>query len=361
MPNGTVTGSYDAQDRLLAYGEATYTYTANGELQTKTTPAGTTTYQYDVVGNLLSVTLPNGTSIDYVIDGRNRRIGKKVNGALVQGFLYRDQLKPVAELDGTGAVVGRFVYGSSPLVPDYVIKGGVTYRILSDHLGSPRLVVDTATGAVVQRLDYDEFGQVTLDTNPGFQPFGFAGGLYDLHTRLTRFGARDYDAETGRWTAKDPIDFNGGDTNLYGYAVNDPINLVDPSGLRLNCFYSQQSGRLFCLDGQSDKTVLDVTGYAGTGVGRNNPARQGAKDLGPLPRGFWEIGPAENRERTGPVTLPLTPDSTNDVFQTNREPFTFLIHGDKATGNASTGCIVVPPDIRKLIDRRGGGLLFVSP
>ncbi len=228
-PSGTVTGTYDAQDRLLTYGDATYSYTANGELQAKSTPAGTTTYIYDVVGNLLSVTLLNGTRIDYVIDGRNRRIGKKVNGTLVQGFLYRDQLKPIAELDGTGAVVARFVYGSNPLVPDYLIKGTATYRILSDHLGSPRLVVDTSTGAVVQRLDYDEFGTVTLDTSPGFQPFGFAGGLYDQDTKLTRFGARDYEASSGRFTSKDPKRFGGG-LNLYGYALNDPVQFIDPDG-----------------------------------------------------------------------------------------------------------------------------------
>src|SRR3989475_8804284 len=49
--------------------------------------------------------------------------------------------------------------------------------------------VDVATGAVVQRLDYDEFGQLVNDTNPGFQPFGFAGGLYDRDTNLVRFGS----------------------------------------------------------------------------------------------------------------------------------------------------------------------------
>ena len=69
------------------------------------------------------------------------------------------------------------------------------------------------------------------DTNPGFQTFGFAGGLYDSNTKLTRFGATDYDAETGRWTAKDPILFAGNQANLYGYVLNDPVNLVDPTGL----------------------------------------------------------------------------------------------------------------------------------
>jgi RHS repeat-associated protein len=113
-----------------------------------------------------------------------------------------------------------------------MIKGGVTYRIITDHLGSTRLVVDVATGTIAQRIDYDEFGVVLMDTNPGFQPFGFAGGLYDPQTKLVRFGARDYDAETGRWTAKDPILFAGGDTNLYRYALGDPVNSSDTSGLQ---------------------------------------------------------------------------------------------------------------------------------
>ncbi len=106
----------------------------------------------------------------------------------------------------------------------------MTYRIVSDHLGSPRLVIDVTSGAVMQRMDYDEFGNVILDTNPGFQPFGFAGGIYDRDTGLTRHGARDYDPETGRWTSKDPIKFRGQDTNLYGYVFNDPINGFDLDG-----------------------------------------------------------------------------------------------------------------------------------
>ncbi len=157
----------------------------------------TTGYSYDVLGNLRSATLLNGAQLEYVIDGQNRRIGKKINGTLVQGFLYQNQLNPVAELDGTGAVVSRFVYASKGNVPDYLVKGSETYRIISDHLGSPRLIVNTTTGAVVQRMDYDEFGQVITDTNPGFQPFGFAGGLYDRDTKLVRFGARDHGLVSG--------------------------------------------------------------------------------------------------------------------------------------------------------------------
>ncbi len=68
------------------------------------------------------------------------------------------------------------------------------------------------------------------ETNTGFQPFGFAGCLYDIDTKLCHFGAREYDASIGRWLTKDPILFDARDTNLYGYVFNDPINLIDPSG-----------------------------------------------------------------------------------------------------------------------------------
>jgi len=62
-------------------------------------------------------------------------------------------------------------------------------------------------------------------------PLGFAGGLHDRDTGLVRFGFRDYEPDVGRWTAKDPILFTGGDTDLYGYCLNDPVNLVDFWGL----------------------------------------------------------------------------------------------------------------------------------
>jgi RHS repeat-associated protein len=227
-----IAGSYDAQERLVRYGEAMYSYTPRGELQSKTAGGQSTAYLYDAVGNLRGVTLPDGTEIKYLVDGRNRRVGKLIGGVLDQGLLYQDQLRPIAELDGNGGVVSRFVYATRFNVPDYLIRDSKTYRIISDQLGSPRLVVEAVTGAVAQRMDYDAFGNVILDSNPGFQPFGFAGGLYDPHTKLVRFGARDYDAETGRWTSRDPLGFSSGDANLYSYSSNDPVNHFDPSGLK---------------------------------------------------------------------------------------------------------------------------------
>ena len=53
---------------------------------------------------------------------------------------------------------------------------------------------------------------------------------YDKETKLVHFGFRDYDPNTGKWTAKDPIGFAGGDSNLYGYVLNDLANLVDLRG-----------------------------------------------------------------------------------------------------------------------------------
>ncbi|MDY6857655.1 MAG: RHS repeat-associated core domain-containing protein, partial [Thermodesulfobacteriota bacterium] len=106
-----------------------------------------------------------------------------------------------------------------------------TYYLTYDQVGSLRIVAD-ASGNVIKKIDYDSFGNIINDSDLTFEiPFGFAGGLHDRDTGLVRFGYRDYDPGVGRWTAKDPILFAGGDTDLYGYCLNDPINLVDPLGL----------------------------------------------------------------------------------------------------------------------------------
>lgn len=278
---GTFVGEYDSQDRLRSYGDFTFSYTANGELQEKsdTVLTETTTYNYDVLGNLRDVSFPDSRSISYVIDGRNRRTGKKINDVLVKGFLYHGQLNPIAELDGAGNLFSVFIYGTRKNVPDYMINGGNTYRIISDHLGSPRLVVNTQTGEVIQQLTYDEFGIVLEDTNPGFQPFGFAGGIQDNDTGLVRFGTRDYDPGSGRWTSKDPLRFGGKDSNFYAYAFGDPINFIDRTGYA--------PGDAFRTP---DQALVDALKYA-LCAARLDPIEVGSRD--PLPDGLTAHNLAE--------------------------------------------------------------------
>ncbi|MFZ5564795.1 MAG: RHS repeat domain-containing protein, partial [Thermodesulfobacteriota bacterium] len=167
----------------------------------------------------------------------------------------------------------RFVYADGRM-PVAVEKGGVTHYFAYDQVGSLRAVAD-GSGNVVKQIDYDSFGFVLSDTNPGLEVlFGFAGGLYDKETGLVRFGYRDYDPDTGRWTAKDPIGFAGGDSDLYGYVLCDPVNLVDPWGL----YWFRQ-------DWQTDFVV----GREKTPVPPGGPISQFIEDYVPAGRTFGEM------------------------------------------------------------------------
>ena len=111
-----------------------------------------------------------------------------------------------------------------------MLRDGKRYWLYYDQIGSLKAVVGDAE-RIVKALHYDAFGTLLADSNPGFTvPLGY-GGLPDRHTGLIRFGLRDYDPDVARWTAKDPIGYAGGDNDLYGYCLDDPINGVDPEGL----------------------------------------------------------------------------------------------------------------------------------
>ncbi len=224
-----ITTEVDAQDRLLRYGDTGYTYTPNGELTMKVAGADTTRYTYDALGNLVTVVLPSGPRIDYLMDGRNRRVARKINGVMERQWLYQNGVSPVAELDGDGAPLWRFVYGTRAHVPDLAMRGDTVYRVVSDHLGSVRALVRASDGVVRAWWNYDAWGNVLTSSGPG-PCLGFAGGLTDSLTGLVRFGARDYAPAVGRWTSKDPA-WPYGVTNLFAYVDNDPVDATDPSGL----------------------------------------------------------------------------------------------------------------------------------
>ena len=222
--------SYDNEDHLLTAGSAIYSYNLDGFLTAKTDGSDVTTYDYSSRGELLTVTLPDGRIIEYVHDPLGRRIAKKINGVIVEKYLWQGLTRLLAVYDGSDNLLMKFEYadGRTPMA---MTKGGSTYYLTYDQVGSLRVVAD-ASGNVVKRIDYDSFGNIIDDTDPTFEvPFGFAGGIHDRETGLIAFGYRNYDPDLGRWTAKDPILFAGGNTDLYGYCLNNPVRLADPDGL----------------------------------------------------------------------------------------------------------------------------------
>jgi RHS repeat-associated protein len=146
-------------------------------------------------------------------------------------------------------------------------------------VGTPKVVTD-ATGNVVKLLAYDSFGCLVSDSNPAvYLPVGFAGGLADADTGLMRFGFRDYDPATGRWTAKDPIFFGGGQGNLYAYCGSDPVNLVDMDGLfAIPLIYvaglGLLTGLLLLAQGQRPPNMSP------TGAGRRGAFREAKRNSG---------------------------------------------------------------------------------
>jgi RHS repeat-associated protein len=168
-----------------------------------------------LVGNWeLTVITPSKT-IEYKHNALGNRVAKMVDGEIVEKYLWQGKAKLLATYDKDDNVKQRFEY-SLGQTPTAFTESGNRYYILVDQIGTPRVITDEG-GNVVKEIVYDSYGNELTDSNPSLQvPFGFAGGLKDNDTGLIRFGYRDYDPEMGRWMARDPIGFGGGDTNLYG-------------------------------------------------------------------------------------------------------------------------------------------------
>lgn len=221
---------YSAEEHLLTAGDTAYRYDLDGFLLRKTDAAGDTDYYYTRLGELEKAAFHDGKTVAYLHDPLGRRIAKKVNGAVVEKYLWQGLTRLLAVYDGEDRLLQRFDYADGRM-PAAMTMDGRTWYLCFDQAGTLRAVADDG-GNVVKRIDCDAFGNIIGDTNPSFWvPFGFAGGLHDRDTGLVRFGFRDYDPDTGRWTAKDPIGFAGGDVDLYGYVLNDPVNKIDPDGL----------------------------------------------------------------------------------------------------------------------------------
>jgi hypothetical protein len=149
---------------------------------------------------------------------------------------------------------------------------------------------------------------------------------------LVRFGARDFDPYTGRWTARDPILFAGEQANLYAYAGNDPVNFLDPTGLLVDAVYSISRGELSIVDMTTGVNIV-IAAHSGD---RPFP---GDATLGPIPVGRYEILRA-NPNRNGSVYRLESRDGTRNDFDKFSGRSRFRMH----RGTFTNGCINVTSD-----------------
>jgi len=226
-----VSGTYADDYRLEQQGAWVFVHDDNGYLMERSLADGSqaTTYEYAANGELRQVTLPDGSEVTWVYDGFGRAVVRKVDGVVSHKYLYYDQVRPAAVLNADDSVRSVFVYAAG-FVPLYMQQGNDRFYLVTDDIGTVRMVVD-GTGQIVQTIDYDSYGNVVYIEDPEFDvPFGFAGGMSDYDTGLVRFRFRDYDPLEGRWTAPEPLGPQEG-FNPYLYVENDPVSLVDPLGL----------------------------------------------------------------------------------------------------------------------------------
>jgi hypothetical protein len=141
--------------------------------------------------------------------------------------------------------------------------------------------------------------------------------------------------------------------------LNDPVNLVDPSGLIW--VYDQSTGQMIEV-GVAGIPFPVGQGYSGNnnnGLNMNNPNSQGIGYNGPIPQGGWSIGAQTHSNRTGAGVLPLTPINGTNTYNRNA----FQVHGDNRwrSNNASDGCIVIGRGVRDRIAGSNDTLLWVVP
>ena len=220
--------TYLSCNRLGQTGSAQYGHDKAGFRNLKVEGDAETHYHYEPSGLLLGVSLPDGRRIDYAYNANGLRTEKHVNGQVAEGFRWLDPLRLDEFHDERHWWLFAYMEGRTPIG---LTNGEDSYFLLCDQIGTP-LALATVDGHIVQTMQYDSFGNLLEVRGDVVRlPLGFAGGLYDADTGLTRFVWRDDDPDTGRFTALDPLGKKGGDSDWYGYRVDDPVNRVDVWGL----------------------------------------------------------------------------------------------------------------------------------
>jgi RHS repeat-associated protein len=227
LPAAVASATYDDANQQLTLGGTTLTYDANGNLQTLADASGTTTYTWNAKNELTALSRP-GLTASFEYDGLGRRT-KKVVGGTTTEFLY-DGLNPVRELNGSAVLATALAgLGLDELFRRTDAAGA--RDLLTDALGSTLALADGA-GAVQTEYTYEPFGTTMATGQTSTNTLKYTG-REDDGTGLYYYRARYYHPGLSRFISEDPIEFDGGDVNLYAYAGNSPVRWRDPFGQQL--------------------------------------------------------------------------------------------------------------------------------
>ena len=162
--------------------------------------------------------------------------GKRISKTVNDITMYTICFDPTMDIDQNGNIIARYVQNPNVLDEPISIEiAGGKYYYLFDGLGSVTGLTDTG-GSLVSTYSYDAFGNILSETGDAtlnaINPYRFTSRIYDKESGLYYYRARYYDSKTGRFTQKDPLrsELREG-KNLYVYVGNNPVNMVDPSGL----------------------------------------------------------------------------------------------------------------------------------
>ena len=219
--SGTTTYTSNNLNQYTQVDSNSYSHDLNGNLITDSN----FTYTYDYENRLVSST-KTGVAATYKYDSSGRRTEKTVNGATTK-FLYDgDQI--IAEYDGAGSLISKFVYGTGIDEVISITKGASTYYYNYDGLGSVTNLTNSS-GTTVESYSYDVFGKPSAASTIGNTRM-FTGREYDTETGLYYYRARYYSPTTGRFLQRDPVGYASGN-NFYTYCESNPVNAIDPYGL----------------------------------------------------------------------------------------------------------------------------------
>jgi RHS repeat-associated protein len=170
-----------------------------------------------------------GSGVTFKYDPLGRRI-EKSSSAATSVFAY-DGNNLVEETNSSGAVVARYAQTENIDESLAMLRSSTTSYYQADGLGSVTSLSNSA-GALGQTYSFDSFGKQTASAGSLVNPFQYTGRELDSETGLYYYRARYYDPQAGRFLGEDPIRWFSGAANFYGYVHNDPVDLIDPLGLR---------------------------------------------------------------------------------------------------------------------------------